>query len=89
MAARWMTCVGRTRSKMASVALRSRKSPSFDDRKTHVASFSSSDWATCARMAIPYKPEPPVTMQTTLPLVSDILAVGLVFALFLDKLPHA
>ena len=29
MAARWITCVGRTRSKMASVALRSRRSPSF------------------------------------------------------------
>ena len=74
MAAKWMTCVGRTRSKMASVALRSRKSPSFDDRNTQVASFSSADWATCARMAMPYKPEPPVTMQTTLPSAAMILA---------------
>ena len=74
MAARWMTCVGRTRSKMASVALRSLKSPSLLDRKTQVASFSSAELLTCALIAMPYKPEPPVTMQTTLPLVSDILA---------------
>ena len=74
IAARWMTCVGRTRSKMASVALRSLKSPSFDDRKTQVASFSSADWATCALIAIPYKPEPPVTMHTTLPSAAMILS---------------
>ena len=36
-AARWMTCVGLNLSNIASVCALSRRSPSFDERKTHVS----------------------------------------------------
>lgn len=66
LAARWMTWVGRNLAKIASVSDRTRRSPSLLERKIH-SSLGRRLSSTYMRMAWPTRPDPPVTMMTSLP----------------------
>lgn len=65
LAAKWITCVGFTLSKIASVSFLSLKSPSLEERKIHV-SFGRGLARVYVLMAWPTRPEPPVTMMVDL-----------------------